>query len=352
MMNNSTVAYRNFSSAPACSAIVPLMFTVALAAISATAVVGNVLIVLSFVKTRTLRTSTNYYIVNMAISDFLYPFFNWPLYASEGMLTPNILISQPWVSFACKLGMYFRAVSQAVSVISLVLNALDRFIAVVYPLKATVINSKIRVVFLFVSWLIPICYGTPYILFSRILKLESHTFCKFMMSDVNNVVSIFNSVGFVVFYLVPLITITGLYSIIVRTLKMRPHPGNTLITNRATIKDKRRQENQRILKILTAIVTLFFLCWTPMCVYFLIKKIKPSLFPTDRCMLLVSFSFYICPSLSTGANPIILFVYCTNYNQALKNLLSPMLSLCTSNRGCKVVKRKQSAAIPIQVTNM
>ncbi|KAK2547684.1 hypothetical protein P5673_032294 [Acropora cervicornis] len=40
----------------------------------------------------------------MAISDFLYPFFNWPLYASEGMLTPNILISQPWVSFACRLG--------------------------------------------------------------------------------------------------------------------------------------------------------------------------------------------------------------------------------------------------------
>ncbi|XP_044163634.1 neuropeptides capa receptor-like [Acropora millepora] len=352
MMNNSTVAYRNFSSQQACSEIVPFMLKLALTTISATAVVGNILIVLSFVKARNLRTSTNYYIVNMAISDLLYPFFNWPLYASEGMLTPNILISQPWVSFACKLGMYFRAVSQAVSVISLVLIALDRFIAVVYPLKATILNGKIRVFFLFVSWLIPLCYGTPYILFSLTIKLENHTFCRFMMSDVNNAISIFNSVGFSVFYLVPLITITGLYSIIVRTLKTRPHPGITLITNRATTKDKRRQENQRILKISKAIVSLFFLCWTPMCVYFLLKKFKPSLFPTDRCMLLVSFSFYICPSLSTGANPIILFVFSTKYNQALKNLLSPMLSLCTSTCGCKVVKRKQSAAMAIQVTNM
>ena len=196
MMNNSTVAYRNFSSQPACSEIVPFMLKLALTTISATAVVGNILIVLSFVKARNLRTSTNYYIVNMAISDFLYPFFNWPLYASEGMLTPNILISQPWVSFACKLGMYFRAVSQAVSVISLVLIALDRFIAVVYPLKATILNGKIRIFFLFVSWLIPLCYGTPYILFSLTIKLENHTFCRFMMSDVNNAISIFNSVGF------------------------------------------------------------------------------------------------------------------------------------------------------------
>lgn len=352
VMNNSTVAYLNFSSAPVCSAIVPIMFTLALTAISATAVIGNVLIVLSFVKTRALRTSTNYYIVNMAISDFLYPFFNWPLYASEGMLTPNILISQPWASFACKLGMYFRAVSQVVSIISLVLIALDRFIAVVYPLKATILNGKIRVFFLFVSWLIPICYGIPYILFWRILKVENHTFCRFMMSDVNNAVSIYNSVGFVVFYLVPLITITGLYSIIVRTLKMRPHPGNTLITNRATVQDKRRQENQRILKILTAIVSLFFLCWTPMCVYLLLKIFQPSLFPTDRCLLLAGFLFYICPSLSTGANPIILFVFSTNYNQALKNLLSQILSLCTFKCGCKVVKRKQSAVMARQLTNM
>ena len=60
------------------------------------------------------------------------------------------------------------------------------------------------------------------------------------------------------------------YSMIVRTLKMTSHPGNLPKSDRALVHDKRL---------------------------------------TDRCLLFVGFSFYICPSLSTGANPIILFVW-------------------------------------------
>ena len=93
----------------------------------------------------------------MAVSDLLGPtLFNWLLYASEGMLTPNIFINEPWASPVCKLGMYFRVVSQVVSVLSLMLIALDRFVAIVYPLKIIRINVKVRVVFLSLSWLIPI----------------------------------------------------------------------------------------------------------------------------------------------------------------------------------------------------
>ena len=163
--------------------MVSIMFTLALSVVSVAAFIGNALVATTFLKTRSLRTSTNYYIVNMAVSDLLASFFNWPLYASEGMLTPNVFINEPWASSVCKMGMYFRVVSQVVSVLSLILIAVDRFVAIVYPLKVTLMNVKIRVIFVSLTWLIPIFGALPYVLFARIIKVEDQTFCRFMMSD-------------------------------------------------------------------------------------------------------------------------------------------------------------------------
>lgn len=321
-MNNSTKIPLNYSS-PACSAVVSTTFTVTLSVISAAAFIGNALVATTFIKTRRLRTSTNYYIVNMAVSDLLCPIFNWPLYASEGMLTPEVLISEPWASPVCKLGMYFRAVSQAVSILSLMLIALDRFVAIVYPLKVIMLNVKVRVILLSMSWVIPILFGLPYALYATVIKVERYTFCRFLMSDES--LTVFNAAGFVVFYIVPLITITVLYSEVLRTLKTRPLPGE-LLNDQKT--EKRRQQNRRILKILISIVFAFFVCWTPLCIYLFLKKFYPALFPTDKCLFLVGFTFYVFPSVSTAINPVILFVFSTNYNQALKTLLSPIITLC------------------------
>ena len=329
-MNNSTVVQLN-SSSTACSGMVSAMFTLALSVISAAAFIGNILVAATFIKTRSLRTSTNYYIANMAVCDLLGPVFNWPLYASEGMLTPTTFISEPWATSACKLGMYFRAVSQTVSVLCLVLITLDRFVAIVFPLKAIMLNVKARVILLALSWLIPILFGLPFALFARTIREEDQTFCRFMMSD--GTLTVFNGVGFVLFYFIPLLTIIVLYSVIMGSLKKRPKPGNVLKDQENT---KRRQQNQRILKVLISIVLAFFICWTPICIYLFLKKISPTLFPKDRCLLLVGFSFYVFPSLSTAINPVILFVFSTNYNQALKTLCK-----CIYNCVCKVRQPKQ-----------
>ena len=344
-MNNSTETQLN-SPSPPCSTIASTMFTLTLSVISAAALIGNVLVAATFMKTRNLRTSTNYYIVNMAVSDLLCPFFNWPLYASEGMLTPTTLISEPWASSVCKLGMYLRIVSQVVSVLSLVLIALDRFIAIVYPLKGIMLNVKIRVVLLFLSWLIPILYGLPYTLFTRTIKVDGQTFCRFMMSG--KAQTVYTGAIFVLFYLIPLITIIILYSLITRSLKKRPLPGNSLVRNQGN--EKRRQQNQRILKIMISIVFGFFICWTPLCIYVFLKIFYPTVFPTDRCLLLVGLTFYVCPSLSTAINPIILFAFSTNYNQALRSLLLPIFTVCKC--GFKISQPKQSRILATQEVNL
>ena len=134
------------------------------------------------------------------------------------------------------------------------------------------------------------------------------------MSD--EALTIFNSVGIVLLYAFPLIAIIAFYSVIFRSLRKTPN----LLKGKEDA--KRRQQNLRIVKILISIVFAFFICWTPLTVYFLLKKLYPSLFTEDKCFYILGFTFYVFPSLSIAVNPIILFVLSTNYNRALKVLCS------------------------------
>ena len=100
------------------------------------AFIGNILVMTVVYKTPSLRTSTNYYYVNMAVSDFLSSLTLWPLYLTDEIITQRgSLIKGPMLTVGCKVGMYVRVVSTSVSILSLVLIATDRYFAIVFPLK-------------------------------------------------------------------------------------------------------------------------------------------------------------------------------------------------------------------------
>ena len=321
-MNNSTVQPLDVSNhEPPCSDVVSTLFTVLLSTVGLTAFIGNFLVIVSFVTTQNLRTSTNYYIVNMAVSDLLCVCFNWPLYATEGMLTSRVFITEPVASVVCKLGMYFRGISQVVSVLSLVLIAVDRYVAIVYPLKMTMLGrGKMRLTLLVFTWIIPVVCGFPYFLYTQVVKVDDITFCRMMWGNLVN--TIFNAIGFLVFYCAPLIAMSILYTRIVKTVRNRP---NTAEKTQEELANKRQKQNQKITKILISIVVAFFICWTPLCLYLSLKMFHPEFFPKDKCLVMLALFFYLFPSFSTAINPFILFLFSTNYRQALKNL---SLRLC------------------------
>lgn len=307
-MNNSNVS----SYGQQCSHVISTLFIVLMSVISIAAVVGNFLVTAAFCKSPSLRTSTNYYIVNMAVSDLLCSCFNWPLYTAEGLLTRKQFITEPLAAVVCKLGMYFRGVSQVVSVLSLVLIAVDRYFAIVFPLKATFLSVKqARITLLLLTWIIPLATGIPYIAYTGAVEVDGYTFCRTTWSKLVN--SIFNLAGFVLFYCTPLILLIILYTRIVKTLKME----KTMLDQ---INKKRQSQCQKITRIRMLMVVAFFVCWTPLCVYLSLKLFQPNMFLQDSCHTMTALFFYVFPSLSTAINPIILFSFSTNYRQALNNL--------------------------------
>jgi hypothetical protein len=309
-----------------CSSGVSTTFTVALSIVSLLAVTGNLLVILTFIKIVKLKTSSNYYIVNMAISDLVTVVLTWPLYSTEGMLKAGgSLIADPKLAtFACKLGIYSRAVSYVVSIESLVLIAVDRFIAIVFPLKALKITTRIRALFLLLTWVVPLLGLIPYFVYSEIVKVEQQTFCRNTMNSL--ALKIYNSLSFVVFYCVPLILILVLYHLIMKHLKRRAKLDKG---NRSNIQTKRVKQNENIMKIFGSVTLGFFTCWTPLYVYLFLKMLYPSTFMKDKCLLFVGLLYYIFPLLSTAINPFILIAFSSNYRAAVKDFIrSPMCRKC------------------------
>ena len=321
-MNNSTL--NTLLDQSMCSQIVSTTITAVISFVSISAFVGNILVTVAFLMNATLRTSPNYFIVNMAVSDLFSALTNWPLYATEGMYSRNQVIDEPVATLVCKLGLYSRSVSQAVSTVSLVLIVVERFIAIVHPLHVKSLTKRLRAVLLTLTWIISLLLGIPYIPFSKIVHQDQQIFCRFSWSDKE--LSIFYSVGFVLFYCVPLTTIVVLYSRIMKCLK-RSRPTADDVQERTTIRNRR--QNMAVMKVFLSIVIVFFLCWTPLCVFLLLKQAFPQVYTEDTSLLFAGLFFYIFPSLGAAINPVILFASSTNFSKALKEMLK-----CSKSKPC------------------
>ena len=109
----------------------------AYALLLAFSLLGNVSIVMVVCRDRNMRTTTNFLIVNMAVSDLLVPVFAMPRACVE-IFNGNLrwLIGGVLGETLCKLTSFLQDISTAVSVQSLVAISVDRFYAVWFPLKA------------------------------------------------------------------------------------------------------------------------------------------------------------------------------------------------------------------------
>ena len=300
-----------------CPYAVSIFFTTVMALISVAGFIGNILVILSVYKIRNLRTSTNYYYVNMAASDLIASVTIWPLYLTDEIITSTgSLLQEPLATAACKVGVFFRLASTVVSILSLVLIAVDRFIATVFPLKATFVTPKLRAALLFATWLISTayCFLAPY--HSKVRQVGGETFCRFAWNQLAS--TIYFIAGLVLFTVTPLITIIVLYLRIMDSLRGRPQLQDD--TRASYLQTNRRKQNQNVMKIFKSIVIAYFVTYSFLCVYFILKIALPELSYKDRCKLILGFTYFVLPSLSTAINPVILFAFTSNFRQALRRL--------------------------------
>ena len=316
-MNNSSA-----NDFPKCSQVAAAVIASFISFLSIASFLGNSMIIITFLKTPTLRTSVNYLIVNMAISDLISAATNWPLASTEGLLPASLVISGSTATIVCKTGLYSRAISQTVSVESLLLIVVERYIAIVRPFQSVLITRRLRITLVSLTWIFALLFTFPYVWTSQIVEADSQTDCRTFVKWNEIEKSVFYGVGFIIFYVVPIVVTIVLYSRIVKSLNQS---RQTLEGEQPDQQRLRRihQHNHVVMKTFLLIVSAFFICWTPLCVYIVLRKtFSASLFPTNSCQVYVVMLFYLFPSLSTVANPVILFLSSSRFSAAFKEMFN------------------------------
>ena len=280
---------------------------------------GNSAIGVIFYKTPSLqRQPINHLIVNMAMSDLVFPLITVPWFLVRFYTSPvdHWLIGGPFGQAFCKLIVYVPEVSYGVSCQSLVLIAVDRFVAVVFPLRSTVISRKLFPFVITATWIFALAFYSPWLNSAKVDELKKHSVCSAIkMSDQIKSWQIAVAITNYIIIIITIVLLVILYSIIVIKLKLQTRPGEQ--SNNA--EKKRAKRNRKVLRMACAIVLAFSLCCVPMLTIGFMS-LFPKIMSSCGFPIFVDIAIFMY-HVNCAVNPIICLIFSSNYRQGLKRLL-------------------------------
>ena len=258
----------------------------------------------------------------MAMSDLLYSLFLPPRNLSLLHTNQSWLIGGQFGQALCKLVPFFTEVSSNVSIQNLGLITVDRFVAVVFPLRSPLIRSKLCPFFILGTWIAGVAVISPHFFTfqlaeNSVAKMicvvrweeafgESLSFADYQLA------------GCILFRFIPVTLLAILYSIMLFKLKAQAHPGE----QSTNTQQQRNRRNRNVLQMSIAIVLVFVFCWLPYDItFFIIMYGASSIHFSCGFGLYYEVTYYMAVGYCT-INPIICFIFSSNYQQALKRLMN------------------------------
>ncbi|MEE6464172.1 hypothetical protein FKM82_006205 [Ascaphus truei] len=123
---------------------------------------GNALVILGFVTDKNLRTTSNYFLLNLAISDFFTGTFTLPLFLE------NYIINGEWVlgKNVCKIWLSINCTLFQCTIYNIVLISYDRFLAVTKAVRYRDQQNKLKPAFMKMAavWVIAFLNFSPAII--------------------------------------------------------------------------------------------------------------------------------------------------------------------------------------------
>ena len=279
---------------------------------------GNTVIGIIVYKTKTMRKPINFLIVSMAMSDILAPIFLFP-WKIQMLYIDSWLIGGPLGQAFCKLKAFLPDVSTSVSIQSLVPIAVDRFGAVVFPLRSPLISSKLCPFSILTTWIVAIAFNSPKLLVDKLVEYPEKRVCELHWNEVFGETS--SPVNYllpftVVFMFIPLVLIAILYIIIYLKLKSQKIPGE----QSANAGQQRQQMERNVLKMTIAIVLGFAVCRLPLAIFWCIRSFTDIILWPICGVPYYFHLIYFMALASCAINPFICLIFSGNYRKELKAL--------------------------------
>ena len=196
------------------------------------------------------------------MSDLLYSII-WIPYKLSKLHTNSWLIGGQFGQALCKLIPFFADFSTIVSIQNLVLITVDRFGAVVFPLRSPFLRFKLCPFFISATWIVAAAVCSTTLFVKKLVEYSAgEMICVVRWEEAFGESSSFADYQLactILFTYIPVMVLVLLYSIILIKLKTQAHPGE----QSANIQQQRKRRNRNVLQMSIAIVLVFVFCWLP-----------------------------------------------------------------------------------------
>uniref|UniRef100_A0A8C8CQY4 Neuropeptide FF receptor 1 n=1 Tax=Oncorhynchus tshawytscha TaxID=74940 RepID=A0A8C8CQY4_ONCTS len=289
--------------------------------------VGNVLVCLIVLGNRRMRTVTNLFILNLAVSDLLVGIFCIPT-----TLVDNLITGWPFTNTVCKLSGLVQGMSVAASVFTLVAIAVDRFRCIVYPFqpKLTLLVAKATIAMIWVLAVVIMCPSAAaltveevadhYMVYSQNYNMTYPLYSCYENFADPKMRKVYTTVLFAHIYLVPLTLITVMYGRI----------GVKLYTSVVSSREPQdiSQKKIKVIKMLIVVALLFMLSWLPLWTLMLLTDYGGL--GEEQLELLTGYIFPFAHWLAfsnSSVNPIIYGYFNENFKRGFQ-------AVCQTNSCC------------------
>ncbi|CAF1253637.1 unnamed protein product [Rotaria sordida] len=171
-------------------------------------IANNLLTILIILLNRDMRTVTNCYLLNLAISDSL------PLIVSLPFEIAFLPITLPWGQLGCKLRGLLAETSTNASILTISAFTIERYLAVCRPLHTSFLSTTRRAIKIqILIWFIAILSSTPYLYIT--IKIDN--VCSFN-EDFQLLIKICFHISATIFFVLPAFILCILYALMAQRL--------------------------------------------------------------------------------------------------------------------------------------
>ncbi|XP_053896481.1 neuromedin-U receptor 1 [Malaclemys terrapin pileata] len=293
--------------------------------------IGNTLTCLVIVRHRFMRTPTNYYLFSLAVSDLLVLLLGMPLELYEMWSNYPFLLGAGGCYFKTLL---FEAVCFA-SILNVTALSVERYIAVVHPLKAKYVVTRKHAKRVIVTvWVLSVLCSIPNTSLHGIQPLyvpgrgvvPDSAICTLVKPRL--IYNFIIQITTILFFFLPMGTISILYLLIGLQLKkekmlqaLEAKSGGDCDYHNIRVQQQKIRRRQ-VTKMLFVLVVVFGICWAPFhtdrLVWSFVSHWTGRMLHMFQYVHIISGVFFY---LSSAANPILYNLMSTRFREMFKEVM-------------------------------
>ncbi|XP_041821062.1 somatostatin receptor type 1 [Chelmon rostratus] len=295
--NTSTDYEDYYQESDASKIIIPSIY----ALVCCVGLTGNSMVIYVILKYAKMKTATNIYILNLAIADELF------MLSVPFLATSAAVRHWPFGSLMCRLVLSVDGINMFTSIFCLTVLSVDRYVAVVHPIKAARYRrpTVAKVVNVCV-WGLSLIVILPIIIFADTVPAQDGGVdCNFLWPEA------VWSEAFVVYtfllgFLLPVGAICLCYCLMVARMRAVGLKAGWL---------QRRRSEKKITRMVLLVVAVFVLCWMP---FYIVQLVSVFHRPPDP---MVTQLFVILSYANSGANPILYGFVSDNFRRSFQRIV-------------------------------